>query len=296
MMIFGVVSVVALLTQLLNGLALGMVLTLIATGLTLVFGLMGVVNFAHGAFYMLGAYFGLSLALWTGNFWLALLLAPLAVGAASWLVERGGLRLLYERPPLYQLLFTFGVALIIENLIEMAWGSDVHRIATPDVFRGAAQLFGVYYPKYRLFVLAISVALVLLIWLFLRRSRFGLIVRAGAQDAEMVDGLGINVSRTFTIVFVLGSMLAALAGVIVGPMYGVELAMGGKVIINAFIVVVIGGVGSFAGALAGGLILGLAQVLGVLFFPSQADAAIYAVVVLILLFRPTGLFGEAQLQ
>jgi len=140
------------------------------------------------------------------------------------------------------------------------------------------------------------VVLVLLIWLFLRRSRFGLIVRAGAQDAEMVDGLGINISSAFTSVFVLGSMLAAFAGVIVGPMYGVELAMGGKVIINAFIVVVIGGVGSFAGAVTGGLILGLTQVLGVLFFPSQADATIYAVVVLILLFRPTGLFGEAQLQ
>lgn len=295
-MIFGLVSVVALLTQLLNGLTLGMVLILIATGLTLVFGLMGVVNFAHGALYMLGAYFGLSLALLTGNFWLALLLAPPIVGVVAWLIERGGLRLLYHREPLYQLLFTFGVALILENVVEMVWGADVHRIATPAVFKGAIHVFGLFYPKYRLFVLVLSAVLVLLIWFSLRRSRFGLVVRAGAQDAEMVDALGLNISGAFTRVFVLGSMLAAFAGVIVGPMYGVELAMGGRVIINAFIVVVIGGVGSFAGAVVGGLILGLSQVLGVLFFPSQADATIYAVVVLVLLFRPTGLFGEAELH
>jgi len=290
----GSVSVVAFVVQLLNGLTLGMVLTLIATGLTLVFGMMGVVNFAHGALYMVGAYVGLSLTLASGNFWLALALAPLIVGALSWLIERGGLRLLYERPPIYQLLFTFGVALVLENVVEIVWGTDILTIPAP--FHGALQLLGVYYPKYRLFVLATSVMVLVAVGLTLRRTRFGLVVRAGTHDAEMVDALGINIKRTFTAVFVAGSMLAAFAGVIVGPMYSLSSGMGGSVIISAFIVVVIGGLGSFAGAVVGGLILGLAQVLGVLFFPSQADASIYAVVVLVLLVRPRGLFGEVDLQ
>lgn len=297
--IFGSISLAALLTQILNGLTLGMILILIATGLTLIFGMMEVVNFAHGAFYMLGAYFGLTLAQTTGSFWsfwVALLVAPVLVGGTSLLVEQIGIKPLRGRDPLYHLLLTFGIALILRKVVEIFWGPDIHSLPTPELLRGPIQLFGVYYPKYRLFVLLFSAAVVALVGWFLQRTKYGIIIRAGTHDAEMVDALGINISRIFTGVFVFGSVLAAIAGVVVGPLGSVQPGMGMDVIINAFIVVIIGGLGSFKGAVIGGLVLGLAQVLGVLFIPSFADAAIYIVVVLVLLFKPTGLLGEAELK
>lgn len=285
-------SSAALITQILNGLTIGMVLILIAAGLTLIFGMMEVVNFAHGSLYMLGAYLGLSLVAWTGNFWIALLVAPPLVGIVGFLIERFNIRPLYGRGPLYHLLLTFGVGLVIREVVYVLWGPSVHSIAPPAILSGVLKLGEISYPIYRLFVLFFSASMVVMIWLLLRRSNFGLIIRAGTYDREMVDALGIDVSRIFTMVFVFGSVLAAVAGVVVAPMRSVHPEMGIEVIIDAFIAVIIGGMGSFPGAVVGALALGLAEVLGILFIPSFAKAAIYIVVVIILLTRPAGLFGE----
>ncbi|RJX33979.1 MAG: branched-chain amino acid ABC transporter permease [Desulfarculus sp.] len=284
----------ALITTILHGLTLGMVLMLVAGGLTIIFGMMEVLNFAHGSLYMLGAYFGYTVAHLTGSFWLAILIAPLAVGAVGFLIEFFSLRPLYGRPPLHHLLLTFGISLIVQNAIKFIWGNDIYSIEMPAFLSGSSSLLGVQYPTYRLFVLLFSVALSILIWLLITKTKWGVVVRAGTEDIETLEAHGIDTRKVFTAVFVVCAAFAAVGGAVVAPMRTVYPQMGVDIIIEAFIVVIIGGLGSIKGAVVGALILGLATQLGAVFLTGFADAAIYIVMAGILLFRPSGLVTETE--
>lgn len=282
-----------LITSILHGLTLGMVLVLVAGGLTIIFGMLEVLNFAHGSLYMLGAYFGYTAAVATGSFTAALLAAPIAVGIIGFFVEYFSIRPLYGRPPLHHLLLTFGLSLIAQNAIKLIWGNDIYAIETPEVLRGVVNIFGVYYPKYRFFVLAFSAGLALGLWYVIARTRFGIVVRAGTEDIEILEAHGINTRRVFTAVFVVCSALAAIGGAVVAPMRTVYPQMGVDIIIDAFIVVIVGGLGSIRGAVIGALILGQAIQLGAVFLTGFSDAAIYIVMAAILLFKPSGLVPES---
>lgn len=284
----------ALITTVLHGLTLGMVLMMVAGGLTIIFGMLEVLNFAHGSLYMLGAYFGFTAVLLTGNFWIALLIAPITVGLVGLIIEVFSLRPLYGRPPLHHLLLTFGISLIVQNAIKFIWGNDIYSIATPDFLSGATNLFGIYYPTYRLFVLVFSVILAVIIWLLISKTKWGVVVRAGTEDIETLEAHGINTRKVFTSVFVACAALAAMAGAVVAPMRTVYPQMGVDIIIDAFIVVIVGGLGSIRGAVIGALIIGQAIQLGAVFLTGFGDAAIYIVMATILLFRPSGLIPETQ--
>jgi len=280
------------LTTALHGLTLGMILMLVAGGLTIIFGMLDVLNFAHGALYMLGAYMGYTVAAKTGNFALALLAAPLAVGIVGFLMEYFTIRPLYGRPPLHHLLLTFGISLIAQNAIKFIWGNDIYSVEPPDILGGAVDFFGIFYPTYRLFVLASSACLAILIGLLITRTRFGVVVRAGTEDIETLEAHGIDTRKVFTAVFVACSALAAIAGAVVAPMRTVYPQMGLDIIIDAFIVVVVGGLGSIRGAVIGALILGQAIQFGAVFLTGFGDVAIYIVMAAILIFKPSGLLPE----
>ncbi|HXG02430.1 MAG TPA: branched-chain amino acid ABC transporter permease [Candidatus Binatia bacterium] len=278
--------------QALNGLAYGVLLFLLTVGLTLIFGMLDVVNLAHGSFYMLGAYTGLALIAATGNFWLALLAAPLAVGLIGAAIERLCLRPLYRRPPLDQVLLTFGFIYLFEDLVKWIWGGRIRSIPPPDLFAGSVQILHVVVPAYRLFVIGFGLAVALALWLVIERTRLGAIIRAGVYDAEMTAGLGINIHRVFTGVFAFGAALAGLSGVIAGPIQSAYPAMGVSILIPALIVVVVGGLGSLKGSLAGSLIIGQAETFGKAWLPEAAMLMIYVVMAAIVLLRPQGLFGR----
>jgi len=278
--------------QALNGLAYGVLLFLLSVGLTLIFGMLDVVNLAHGSFYMLGAYAGLTLIGATGSFWIALLLAPLLVGGIGALLERVCLRPLYGRPPLDQVLLTFGFIYLFEDLVKWIWGGRIRSIPPPDLFKGSVTLFGATIPSYRLFVIAFGLAVAVLLWLLIERTRLGAIIRAGVFDAEMTAGLGINIHRVFTAVFAFGAALGGLSGVIAGPIQSAYPAMGAGILIPALIVVVVGGLGSLKGSLAGSLIIGQAETFGKAWLPDSAMLIIYVVMALVVLLRPQGLFGR----
>jgi branched-subunit amino acid ABC-type transport system permease component len=278
--------------QALNGLAYGVLLFLLSVGLTLIFGMLDVVNLAHGSFYMLGAYAGLTLIGATGSFWVALLLAPLLVGGIGALLERVCLRPLYRRPPLDQVLLTFGFIYLFEDLVKWIWGGRIRSIPPPDLFKGSVTVFGATIPSYRLFVIAFGLAVAVLLWLLIERTRLGAIIRAGVYDAEMTAGLGINIHRVFTAVFAFGAALGGLSGVIAGPIQSAYPAMGAGILIPALIVVVVGGLGSLKGSLAGSLIIGQAETFGKAWLPDSAMLIIYVVMALVVLLRPQGLFGR----
>jgi branched-subunit amino acid ABC-type transport system permease component len=278
--------------QALNGLAYGVLLFLLSVGLTLIFGMLDVVNLAHGSFYMLGTYAGLTLIGVTGSFWVALLLAPLLVGGIGALLERVCLRPLYRRPPLDQVLLTFGFIYLFEDLVKWIWGGRIRSIPPPDLFKGSVTVFGATIPSYRLFVIAFGLAVAVLLWLLIERTRLGAIIRAGVFDAEMTAGLGINIHRVFTGVFAFGAALGGLSGVIAGPIQSAYPAMGAGILIPALIVVVVGGLGSLKGSLAGSLIIGQAETFGKAWLPDSAMLIIYVVMALVVLLRPQGLFGR----
>ncbi|HKZ06009.1 MAG TPA: branched-chain amino acid ABC transporter permease [Methylomirabilota bacterium] len=282
-----------LFAQVLNGLAYGFLLFLLSVGLTLIFGMLDVVNLAHGSYYMLGAYAGLTVIAFAGNFWLALLVAPLAVAVVGAAVERSCLRPLYRRGPLDQVLLTFGLIYVFEDVVKGIWGGRIRSIPTPDVFASSVNLWGAVIPSYRLFVIAFGLAMAVALWLLIERTRLGAIIRAGVFDAEMSAGMGINVSRVFTLVFALGAGLAGLSGVIAGPIQSAYPPMGASILIPALIVVVVGGLGSLKGSLAGSLVIGQAETFGKVWLPGASMVIIYVVMALILLFRPQGLFGRA---
>ncbi len=281
-----------LFAQALNGLSYGVLLFLLSVGLTLIFGMLDVVNLAHGSFYMLGAYAGLTLIGVTNNFWLALAIAPVAVGVIGVLIERGCLRPLYRRGPLDQVLLTFGLIYLFEDLVKWIWGGKIRSISPPDLFSGSVTLWGATVPSYRLFVIVFGLAMAVALWLLIERTRLGAIIRAGVFDAEMAAGLGINIQRVFTGVFAFGAALAGLSGVIAGPIQSAQPPMGATILIPALIVVVVGGLGSLKGSLVGSLIIGQAETFGKVWLPGASMLMIYVVMAAIVLLRPHGLFGR----
>jgi len=283
--------VAVLLPQLLHGLVFGAALGLLALGLTVIFGLLGVMNFAHGELYMLGAYAGIAVIGWTHSFWVALVAAPLIVGVLGAITEAATLRPLYRREPLYGLILTFGLALVFREGVRQIYGGDMRRILPP--FTGSTPILGMTYPDYRLFLLAASSALLLAIWLFFTRTRAGIIVRAAVQDAEMLDGLGVDVRRVFTLTFAGSAALAALAGLLLAPVFTVYPQMGVEMILLAFIVVILGGMGSMGGSVVAALVIGLAQSLFSLWMnPQRVAIAIFGIMIVVLIVRPRGFFGR----
>jgi len=276
------------------GLQLGMTLALVAAGLTLIFGMLDVINFAHGALYMLGAYFGVVVVGELGSFWAALVVAPLLVAAVGAAIEILSLRPLYGRNPLYHILLTFGIAIMVEGVVVEVWGGQSSRIPAPDALGGTLSYGSLSYPVYWMFVLVVSTVLIGGIWLAISRSDIGILIRASAHDTEMVDALGVDVSKVFTGVVVFGAALAGVAGVLLGASRSVNPEMGFGVVIQAFVIVVIGGLGSFKGAVYGALLIGLMTAYGALIAPSLTDLFIFALMVVVLIAKPSGLFGATE--
>jgi len=282
--------------QVFTGLALGAIYVLLAVGLSLIFGMLTVVNFAHGAFFMLGAYVGLFAAEQTGSFWAALVIAPLAVAAVGMLCERWLIRPLYGRGIDYPLLLTFGLAYMMVEGIRIVFGKAGLPFETPELLQGATNLGFADFPTYRLFVIGVVALLLVVLWLLIERTSFGLIVRAGARDPVIVRVLGIDVSRVWLIVFGVGTGIAALAGVLAAPLQGVSPEMGSSVLIVAFVITVVGGMGSLVGAVVAGLLVGVVESLAVLFVPEAAKVSMFVIMAAVLLVRPQGLFGRAGLM
>jgi branched-chain amino acid transport system permease protein len=284
-----------LLAQVFTGLVLGMIYVLLAIGLSLIFGLMTVVNFAHGALYMLGAYFGVFLLGYTKNFWLTLILAPLMVGALGLLMERFLIRRLYGRGPDDPLLLTFGLSLILIEGVKVLWGKIGLTLDPPRALAGAVDLGFMFFPAYRLFLIVVTVAVLIGLYFFLGRTNVGLIIRAGSRDPLMVRALGIDLGRIWLVVFGIGTTLAGLAGILAGPMRGAYAEMGVSMVIESFVVIVVGGMGSLLGAVVAGLLIGQVVGLTTLFVPKAAEIMVFVVMAVVLLVRPSGLFGEAGL-
>jgi branched-chain amino acid transport system permease protein len=250
-----------------------------------------VMNFAHGELFMLGAYAGIAVIGLTHSFWIALVAAPLIVGVIGAVTEVATLRPLYRREPLYGLILTFGLALTFREAVRQIFGGDMRRILPP--FPGSTPLLGMTYPNYRLFLLVAASALLLAIWLFFTRTRAGILVRAAVQDAEMLDGLGVNVPRVFTLTFAGSAALAALAGLLLAPVFTVYPQMGVEMILLAFIVVILGGMGSMGGSVVAAFAIGVAQSLFSLWMnPQRVAIAIFAIMIFVLIVRPRGFFGK----
>jgi len=289
-------TLAALAAQLFTGLVLGMILVLLAVGLSLIFGLMTVVNFAHGSLYMLGAYLGFFLLGLTKNFWISLVLAPLLVGLFGLLIERVLVRPLYGRSIDDPLLLTFGLSLVLVEAARLIWGKIGLTLDPPPALAGAVNLGFSAFPLYRLFVIAVTLAVLVALWLFLEKTDVGLIIRAGSRDRLMVRALGVDLGRIWLIVFGIGTALAGLAGILAGPMRGVYAEMGVTIVIESFVVVVVGGMGSLLGAIVAGILIGEVVSLTTYFAPKLAEIMVFVVMALVLLVRPSGLFGETGLM
>ena len=279
-----------LISQLANGLVLGGLYVLIAIGLSIIFGLLGIVNFAHGAFFALGAYFALALLNQFG--WPAVILAPLLVGVVGMLIEWTLIRRLYDKDPLISLIVTFALALLIEALTRVIWGGLGQPFNQPPFLTGIFLWGPVLITRYRFAVFAATVLLLLGLWAFMQFTPYGRILRAGSRDPEMVGLLGIRLPRVLTAVFGLGCCLAGIAGVLAAPLWTVYPAMQEGAIMPAFVVVTIGGLGSFAGAVIAGLLVGVVTTLTIQFEPVAANAVMYVFMAVVLLLRPRGLLGE----
>jgi branched-chain amino acid transport system permease protein len=279
------------LEQILNGLLVGSYYIVLSLGLSLIFSLGGVVNLAHGAFYALGAYFAYEVQRRLG-FGGAVVLAPVGVALVGMAIERLFLRRLYREDPMLGLLFTFGLAMTAEQSLRLIWGTTGLNFSIPDALRGQLLLGDFIYSYYRLTVLAVTTLAVTGCWFLLNKTPFGMIVRAGTRDPEMVRALGISLKPAQTAVFALGVGLAGLAGVLSAPLAGVQPAMGTEILTAAFVVVVIGGLGSFWGVVFAGLLVGVVRGITVVFYPPAAEASMFVLMALILLFRPRGLMGE----
>lgn len=284
------------LLQLFTGLALGSIYVLLAIGLSLIFGMLTVVNFAHGAMFMAGAYIGLKLFTATGSFWLALIVAPAAVAAIGLVAERFLIRPLYGKGIDYPLLVTFGLAYVLVDGARLIFGKVGMPFPQPGWLEGSTNIGIGFFPTYRLFVLATGVVVLTGLYLLIERTRRGLIIRAGARDSTIVKVLGFDVSMVWLVVFGLGSALAAVAGVLAGPLQGVTPEMGNSMLIEAFVVTVIGGMGSLVGAIVAGLMVGIVVSMTSLLIPEMAQVSIFVLMALILLVRPQGLFGQPGLM
>jgi branched-subunit amino acid ABC-type transport system permease component len=285
-----------LLIQSLSGLTYAMFLFLIASGLSLIFGVLGILNFAHGSLYMLGAYLTYQFVSQFINapdqFWWAVILGSLSVAVIGGVIERLSLRRLYIREELNQLLFTYALVLIIGDFAKIIWGTGQLSVSRPAILKGAIQIFGQFFPEYNIFIILLGPCIALLFWVILNRTRWGRIIRAAALDREMIGSLGVNVNSLFTMVFIIGSWLAGLGGALVSPIAAIVPGMDVEIIINAFIVVVIGGLGSFWGTLLGSLILGQVISFGILVFPRLSMVFIYVLMAVVLILRPWGLLGK----
>jgi len=279
-------------TQGLHGMVYGMLLFLVSSGLTLVFGMMGILNIAHAAFYMLGAYLAYTTVAVTGNFWLSLLVAPIVVGLLGAAVERGMLRRIHAFGHAYELLLTFGLFFMMAEAVRWIWGNYTLQVPTPALLTGSIPLLGSQYPVYRLFILAFSGAICLVMALVLMRSRVGIIIRSAVADGEMVSALGINTQLVALGVFSVGAALAAIAGVIAAPFLQADPSMGAAILTDSFVVIVIGGFGSLLGALLASLMIGELQSFGILWFPAFAMVFQFLLMAAVLVLRPQGLFGE----
>jgi branched-chain amino acid transport system permease protein len=289
------VSATALAAQVFTGLVLGGIFVLLATGLSLIFGLMTVVNFAHGSLYMLGAYFGFFLLGLTRSFWLSLVLAPLMVFALGLAIERVLVRPLYGRSVDDALLLTIGLSLVVVEAVRITWGKIGLTVDPPRVLAGAVDLGFMTFPRYRLFVIAVTALVLIGLWLFLERTDVGLVIRAGSRDPLMVRALGLDLGRIWLLVFGIGAGLAGLAGILAGPMRPVYPEMGITMVIESFVVVVVGGMGSLLGAVVAGVLIGEVVSLTTFFAPKLSEIMIFVVMAVVLLVRPSGLFGEAGL-
>ncbi|CDY76837.1 High-affinity branched-chain amino acid transport system permease protein LivH (TC 3.A.1.4.1) [Caballeronia glathei] len=280
------------LLQVVNGIGVGMLYFLLAVGLSIVFGLLRFVNFAHGAFYLLGAYFCYQAMQWSMSFWAALAVVPVVVGALAWVVEKAILRHVYAQQHEFHILATVGLALVLQECAILIWGPLGDNVPVPDVLNGVVMWGSFIYPKYRLFVIGFTAVLAFLLWWILEGTRLGSAVRAGSESSEMVSLLGINVVRVFSLVFALGAGTAALAGVLAAPIRGVDPFMGIEALGVAFVVVVVGGMGNFLGALVGGLLVGIVQSVMSTLWPEGARLMIYVAMAAVLLLRPNGLLGR----
>ena len=301
-------STILLVEQALNGLQFGLMLFLLASGLTLVFGIMDMINLAHGALYMVGAFFAAWLAPIVNSFWLAIVLAVPLTAIVGMLLESTLLRTLYQRDHLAQVLATFALILILNEAVRMIWGSDMS-LPTPQALSGPVELMpGLYYPSYRLMIIGVGLVIAVLLWFLVTRTRVGALVRAGASNREMAMAMGVNIRALFTAVFGVGAALCAVAGAMLGPLLAIQVGMGDSILILAFVVIVIGGIGSIRGAFVGSVLVGLVDTFGrtlmphlfrELLPPQWASAAgpavasilIYVLMAVVLFVRPQGLFA-----
>jgi branched-chain amino acid transport system permease protein len=296
-----------LLEQCLNGLQFGLLLFLLAAGLTLVFGIMDLVNLAHGSLYMMGAYFAASFSAWTGSFFAAALLALAATLLLGIVLEMIAFRPLYGRDHLDHVLGTFGLILFFNELVRLVWGPAGLSLPLPAALNAAVDIFGIYYPAYRLLIILVSLLVALFLYLLVMRTRLGMLIRAGASNREMVGALGVDIKLLFTLVFGLGAALAGLAGLMQAPILTVQIGMGENILILAFVVIVIGGIGSIRGALVAAIFVGLVDTLGRAFLPdllrlvlsttaastvarALSSMLIYLLMAIVLAIRPQGLF------
>jgi branched-chain amino acid transport system permease protein len=279
--------------QLLNGITFAALLFLLASGFTLIFGLMRVVNLTHGALYLVGGYVGLSVIRATGNFFVGVIAAAVAIGILGLLIERGLLRFV-QGDVLPQVLLTIGLAFIMADLSLVIWGGDPVSIPVPDFLSGSFSLGAITYPKYRLFVVLVGVIVAVALWALQAKTRLGAIIRAGVDDAEMVDALGINIKLVFSGVFMLGAALAGLTGVMGGAFLSLYPGADSEILLLGLVVVIIGGMGSLEGAIVGSLVVGLLDTFGKALFPELAYFTIFGPMAIMLALRPNGLFGRLQ--
>jgi branched-chain amino acid transport system permease protein len=278
-------------SQLFNGLILGLLYALIALGLTLILGVMEVINFVHAVLFTFGAYFGLVLERYIG-FWPSLIISPVLVGILGILYEMFAFRRVYGKDPLFGLLLAFGLVLASTEVIRMIWGPVGYAMNPPPALTGSINLGFMLYSKYRVCAGLFTLGLIFLMWFFLEKTTYGMVIKAGVSDSEMIGALGKNLPRIRTLVYGIGSMFAGIAGVLLAPLQGVKPDMGLVIIMPAFVVIVVGGVGSFLGTIIGSILVGLAVTLVVMVAPRLSDLAMYALLAIIILKRPRGLMGE----
>jgi branched-chain amino acid transport system permease protein len=281
-----------LVTQCANAFSQAALLFFLGVGLTLIFGIMRIVNFAHGSFYMLGAFIGYTVAHVTGSFWLGLLLSPILAGLIGTGFEMGLLRHLYHRDASAFLMVTFGLTLVLGEAIRLLWGVQGLQLPLPSMLDGIVFLFDEPFPVYRLFLIAAGAVIAVAIWQFLERTRLGLLIRATSQNAEMVHALGVDVNLVRSGIFGIGCGLAAFGGVLAAPLVTASLGMAANAIVDAFVIVIIGGMGSFPGSLCAAVLVAFVQVFGTYYFPDFAIAAMYLLMLLVLVIRPGGLLGQ----
>ena len=281
--------------QFISGLSRAMVLFLMASGLTIVFGVMRVINFAHGAFYMLGAYLAFtftSLMASSLGFWAALIIVPTLVSLLGALVEFVLLRRIYEKEHLLQILLTYSLIFVFNDGVKLLWGGEMRIVTLPEILKGFVTFFGHRFPVYYFFIIAVGITVCVLLWLLLKKTRFGKLIRASAEHKDMVGLLGYNVGVLFSLVFIMATWLGGLAGAVIAPTVRISLGMDMEIIIECFIVVIVGGLGNIWGALLGALITGQIYAFGILVMPNYAMAFLFALAAVIIIFRPYGLLGK----